>query len=1027
MSARRAWRVAVVAALAVAWVGSVDPAAGQDADGHITGTVTADDGGAPIEGICVSVYAFVSGGWHAQVETDSSGSYDVGGLPTGDYKVWFQDCSGTDTYTDEYFDDSIDQGETTPVAVTDGATTPAIDAGLAAAGRITGTVTDDETGQPLAGICVTASTRSGTASESDLTDNGGFYEVVGLPAEHFLVQFSDCNGTGFITEYFEDTTRYNEATRLVVGAGDTVAGVDAGLTAGGHITGTVTADATDQPLAGICVYAEGGGGNRSAQTDGDGVYDIDRLGTGDYFVQFYDCNDTGYIAEYFDDSPGYDDATRVSVTAGAVSAGVDAGLAAGGHIIGTVTADVTDLPLADICVYAYGENTAGFARTGQNGTYDIDSLRGGSYSLSFRDCSEAPGYAPEYFDDTTDFGSATRVEVTPGETTAAIDAGLAVGARITGAVTADDGGQPLQGICVGATDLETGDGESVRTHEDGTYSIGGLPPGRYSVSFSVCGVGPRNYVNELYDGVRAYEDATLLDLTVGQTVAGIDAGLATAGHITGTVTAEDTGLPFETACAYVWDGAFGGYAETQADGSYDVGGLAAGSYTVRFENCGSPGDYAPEYFDDAVSAAQATSVAVPAGGTVPEIDAVLSTGGHISGTVTSDETGLPLAGICVSAYTDDFGRGSGPTGPDGTYDIGGLPTSGHTVLFEDCGTDDYLAEYYDDVTDEGDAALVAVASGTTITNVDAGLATDGEGDGVSVPIENGAPNDGDGNDDGIPDAEQPNVASLPAAVGQEPYVTLAAPEGTSLREVATIDPASLPEPPPEALSLPAGLLSFTVDGVAPGATIEIEVLVDGGVTGADRYFKFHDGAWLDFTDHAAFNGDSILLAMTDGGLGDDDGEANGRIVDPGGPALQVTSFPPGLDPPPPVTPGTCAGHDVTVDLADGEQPTNGPDVIRGTAGADTINALDGDDIICSLGENDIIRGNQGRDRVFGGGGADHLQGDAGDDILRGRGGDDTLRGRAGADTLGGGRGADTCRGGAGLDTAAACETTIGVP
>ena len=43
----------------------------------------------------------------------------------------------------------------------------------------------------------------------------------------------------------------------------------------------------------------------------------------------------------------------------------------------------------------------------------------------------------------------------------------------------------------------------------------------------------------------------------------------------------------------------------------------------------------------------------------------------------------------------------------------------------------------------------------------------------------------------------------------------------------------------------------------------------------------------------------------------------------------------------------CNGHDVTVLLAAGDQPTDGPDVILGTDGPDVINAGAGNDIICS--------------------------------------------------------------------------------
>ena len=128
-------------------------------------------------------------------------------------------------------------------------------------------------------------------------------------------------------------------------------------------------------------------------------------------------------------------------------------------------------------------------------------------------------------------------------------------------------------------------------------------------------------------------------------------------------------------------------------------------------------------------------------------------------------------------------------------------------------------------------------------------------------------------------------------------------------------------------------------------------------------------------------------------------------------------------PPPP----ECRGLEVTVSLAFGQSPTNGPDVIRGTDGDDIIHGLGGVDVICGGTGDDIMSGGQGRDRIFGSFGDDELRGNAGSDVLRGRAGDDTLIGEAGIDLLDGGADRDTCRAGTGVDTAIACEAIFGVP
>lgn len=106
--------------------------------------------------------------------------------------------------------------------------------------------------------------------------------------------------------------------------------------------------------------------------------------------------------------------------------------------------------------------------------------------------------------------------------------------------------------------------------------------------------------------------------------------------------------------------------------------------------------------------------------------------------------------------------------------------------------------------------------------------------------------------------------------------------------------------------------------------------------------------------------------------------------------------------------GVCASYIVTVNLALGEQPTDGDDVILGTAGDDEIAAGDGDDVICASGGNDT---------VWGQGGSDVIEGGDGDDVLRGGVGDDFIAGGDGNDDINGGRGDDAVYGEAGDDLA----------
>lgn len=168
---------------------------------------------------------------------------------------------------------------------------------------------------------------------------------------------------------------------------------------------------------------------------------------------------------------------------------------------------------------------------------------------------------------------------------------------------------------------------------------------------------------------------------------------------------------------------------------------------------------------------------------------------------------------------------------------------------------------------------------------------------------------------------------------------------------------------------------------------------------------------------------------------------------------------------------TCLGMTVTVDLGAGQKPTDGDDVILGTAGKDVILAGAGDDTICALGGDDTIDPGAGNDVIDGGAGTDtvsyasagkgitlslgstkaqktggsgrdtvraienatggtkgdRLTGSKGDNVLKGGKGNDRLVGGGGKDTLIGGPGRDTAVGGPGKDKAKSSEVVASVP
>jgi len=122
-------------------------------------------------------------------------------------------------------------------------------------------------------------------------------------------------------------------------------------------------------------------------------------------------------------------------------------------------------------------------------------------------------------------------------------------------------------------------------------------------------------------------------------------------------------------------------------------------------------------------------------------------------------------------------------------------------------------------------------------------------------------------------------------------VTFASNVGTLGNLTSTTVAAAAPGSPPPGVVFRHGLFSFTITNINRGATVVLTITLPSAVPVGTQYWKFQNGAWVDCTALIGDDdGDNILtLTLTDGGLGDADGIANGIIVDPGGPALSAAS------------------------------------------------------------------------------------------------------------------------------------------
>jgi hypothetical protein len=729
--------------------------------GTITGKITDAVTGNPLANNCnVEVYAenaATSSSYYNEDCTDSTGKYTITGVPAGTYTVTFYDSE--DGYLVQYYSGKSTFGNADTITVTAGGTKTGVGAALVLGGTVTGTVTSAVSGQPLANDCalqIAAEDSSTFVSYSPdgCTDATGRYTIKAIPTGTYKVQFYGVYD-GYLTQYYNDEGSFGSADAISVTAGTTISGINAALTPGGTITGTITDAKTGNPIANNCgmnVDVENSSTNDVYSldqcTDGSGMYSVGGLPTGTYTVEFSDRSD-GYLDQYYDNESSLDSADSVSVAAGMSTSEISAALVKGGTITGTIADAKTGSPLANNCnVQVMAEDTVTFDSfftqgcTDSSGKYTVGSLPTGSYTVRFSDSTD--NYVTQYYNGESSSSSADTVNATGGAATSGINAALVVGGKITGTITDAATGSPLANVCslnVQADDPTTGAfvaSSNGCTDSAGGYSIGGLPAGAYKVFFQDDNHSD-NYVSQWYNGKASFGVANTVTVTGGATTSGISAALVTGGTITGTITVAATGNPLANNCHV--DVAAENLATqsfsyivfcTDASGHYTITGLSTGSYAVQFSDVSD--NYVDQWYHSESTSGAADPVSVTAGATTSGISAAMVAGGTISGTITDAKSGIPLASNC-NVRVDAVNTASqlnyfdGCTDASGGYTITRLPAGTYTVQFQD-SEDNYLSQFY-----SGDP--VTVATGATTSGVNVALAAGGIVSGTVTAVSDG--------------------------------------------------------------------------------------------------------------------------------------------------------------------------------------------------------------------------------------------------------------------------------------------------
>lgn len=734
----------------------------------ITGQVTTPDGALAAQ-IGVSLYAVIQQDSYIYEQlvrrtlTDATGHYQLLDLPAGQYKLGFADLFYPERYVTEYYPDAPDLWQAQLLNVA--AETVQIDAQVEIAGSLAGSVTDQAGNRPT-GIQVMLYRNmdqgygshwqfvNGTPSLAD-----GAYLFTGLAAGTYRIGYNDMQWPPrYAAEFYDNAMTVEAATDVTLTVGANVSGIDVQLAPPSVITGVVT-DEAGEPIAsiGVMLYNDADGDGYWAtvgygnSTDNTGTYRIEGVQAGTYRLGFSDGAmwPPRYYDEFYVDAQTVDAATDVVVGEGVVVDAIDAQLATASHIQGRVL-DTNGQPLSGAMVQSFAPGDDGYwypfysTVVAADGSYDLGGLARNSYRIGF---AYSPNDQPVlYYDGAALLSAATTLTITASTTITNINAQLPLPGAITGTVT-DNAGEPLANITVNAlrygTDFMGSEGwfyaGNTLTNGDGSYSVANLAPGRYRLEFADYFNAPRQYSLEFYNDVTRLDDATELVVTSGATISSIDAQLVRTGMISGQVlNVEDVPLSeiYAVALRLQDDGLGNTYwgevnsTMTGATGTYTLMGLDVGTYRIAFRDAQWPARYAALYYNNVADLDAATSITIVADGHVTGIDARLSAGSQLSGSV-NDETGAGLAAINIALYRarmDNAGNESweyysnGMTATDGSYTMPALSAGRYRVGFFD-SSGRYQSLFYANALDVESATDIIVDGQQPVSGIDVQLPT----------------------------------------------------------------------------------------------------------------------------------------------------------------------------------------------------------------------------------------------------------------------------------------------------------------
>lgn len=585
---------------------------------------------------------------------------------------------------------------------------------------VSGAVTDFFSTEPVDQAQV-ALFNGSTMVATTSTDATGQYRFVGVRLGSYTLRFSKAP---YFVQWYDGVDGQAEATPVTVTPPTTVGNLDAALVRPGALAGTVTA-ASGEALAGVPVYvypADDGSLSPvgSTATASDGTWTVSGLRSGSYLVHF--AASPPYLDQWYRGEAHRADANAVAVTAPDTTVGIDAQLAAGAALSGTVrglNAAGVSAPLAGVSVtLRLATDRPVVLRattTDEAGQYGFSGLVAGDYVVAFA----AAGHVPRWHGGASE-AEAVAVALVPPVASTGIDGLLPEAAGIAGRIINGATEAVLPGVVVS---LYRGEVFTAQTSsgDDGRFAFPGLDSGAYRVAFNGAA---RGYFPQVYNQQPnlAAGDVIALEVPIPADLG--DIALVEGGRITGTVTGLETsgevgpmiGAQVRVA-AVATPNTYLLTVYTDANGAFTALPLPAGDYLVAASATG----YLTRWYGGP-SAAEATPVTVLPPMAAAGTDLLLPRPAVVTGRVVDAADAHVLANVAVDLYrTGGAWLRSTTTDAEGVFRLANLDTGSYQLRL-DGAADGYLVRWYDGQAAQASADPILVDPPTPVELGDLALA-----------------------------------------------------------------------------------------------------------------------------------------------------------------------------------------------------------------------------------------------------------------------------------------------------------------